>query len=38
MGFNEVRPFDSIWAPLRARLELRQMFALVAAALPPALC
>jgi hypothetical protein len=25
-GFNEVRPFDGMWAPLRARLELRQMF------------
>jgi hypothetical protein len=25
-GFEEVRPFDCMWTPLRARLELRQMF------------
>lgn len=25
-GFEEVRPFENMWAPLKARLELRQMF------------
>lgn len=25
-AFNEVRPFDGMWAPLQARLELRKMF------------
>ncbi|MFS2004131.1 hypothetical protein ACEN9F_10955 [Duganella sp. CT11-25] len=25
-GFEEIRPFDGMWAPLQARLELRQMF------------
>lgn len=26
VGFEEVRPFDEMWTPIKVRLELRQMF------------